>query len=167
MSAVRRNYKYSWEELNPRTILEGKNILFVTNNSSKSRETYKKAFDGFGIQASVVGRSFIHCIVIKLFANSVRLTIQDEIFGSAYASAIYLSKILNFPVDKKVYVIGTKGIEDELKSVGINFTGGSVRIERRSGVNNSLTDLIAEMPFCLKGPRRSNTHAKRRLLEHQ
>jgi 4-nitrophenyl phosphatase len=32
----------------------GKNILFVTNNAKKSREMYKKAFDGFGIQASVV-----------------------------------------------------------------------------------------------------------------
>ncbi|KAJ9121072.1 hypothetical protein QFC24_005053 [Naganishia onofrii] len=99
---------------------KGKNILFVTNNSSKSRETYKKAFDGFGIQASV-----------------------DEIFGSAYASAIYLSQILNFPVDKKVYVIGTKGIEDELKSVGINFTGGSDpedRILMPSGDHSSINN---------------------------
>ncbi|KAJ9097799.1 hypothetical protein QFC19_006667 [Naganishia cerealis] len=85
----------------------GKNILFVTNNAKKSREMYKKAFDGFGIQASV-----------------------DEIFGSAYASAIYLSKILKFPVDKKVYVIGEEGIEHELKSVGINFTGGTDPADR-------------------------------------
>ncbi|KAI5453761.1 hypothetical protein NCC49_005574 [Naganishia albida] len=80
----------------------GKNILFVTNNAKKSREMYKKAFDGFGIQASV-----------------------DEIFGSAYASAIYLSKILNFPKDKRVYVIGEEGIEHELRSVGIQYTGGT------------------------------------------
>ncbi|KAJ9117796.1 hypothetical protein QFC20_000075 [Naganishia adeliensis] len=80
----------------------GKNILFVTNNAKKSREMYKKAFDGFGIQASV-----------------------DEIFGSAYASAIYLSKILNFPKDKRVYVIGEEGIEHELKSVGIQYAGGT------------------------------------------
>ncbi|KAJ9120096.1 hypothetical protein QFC22_002994 [Naganishia vaughanmartiniae] len=90
------------EELNQGMTPIGKNILFVTNNASKSREMYKKAFDGFGIQASV-----------------------DEIFGSAYASAIYLSKILKFPADKKVYVIGQEGIEEELRSVGIHFTGGT------------------------------------------
>jgi hypothetical protein len=32
----------------------GKNVLFVTNGASSSREKFKKAFDGFGIQASVV-----------------------------------------------------------------------------------------------------------------
>jgi hypothetical protein len=32
----------------------GKNILFVTNNASKSRAMYKSTFDSFGIQASVV-----------------------------------------------------------------------------------------------------------------
>lgn len=32
----------------------GKNVLFVTNGASSSREKFKKAFDGWGIQASVV-----------------------------------------------------------------------------------------------------------------
>lgn len=52
--------------------------------------------------------------------------LQDEIFGSAYASAIYLSDILHFPSDKRVYVIGEEGIEHELQSVGIDYTGGTV-----------------------------------------
>lgn len=60
--------------------------------------------------------------------------IQDEIFGSAYASAIYLSRILNFPADKRVYVIGEEGIEHELQSVGINFTGGTVCPGSRRGL---------------------------------
>ncbi|KAJ9121073.1 hypothetical protein QFC24_005054 [Naganishia onofrii] len=103
---------------------KGKNILFVTNNAKKSREMYKKAFDGFGIQASV-----------------------DEIFGSAYASAIYLSKILKFPADKKVYVIGEEGIEQELKSVGIQFTGGTVRSKQNKEIGKFFAELILDIPL--------------------
>lgn len=50
---------------------------------------------------------------------------QEEIFGSAYASAVYMSRILNFPKDKRVYVLGEKGLEDELDAVGIQRCGGT------------------------------------------
>ncbi|CED82760.1 2-phosphoglycolate phosphatase [Phaffia rhodozyma] len=79
-----------------------KDIVFVSNNATKSRPQYKQKFDKLGIQAS-----------------------EDEIFGSAYASAVYFSQILKFPKDKKVFVIGEKGLEDELHSEGINTCGGS------------------------------------------
>lgn len=111
-------------------MLKGKNILFVTNNAKKSREMYKKAFDGFGIQASVVSYCFQDTIEDPELNNPFDSMLQDEIFGSAYASAIYLSKILKFPADKKVYVIGEEGIEQELKSVGIQFTGGTVCLKK-------------------------------------
>ncbi|KAM0750610.1 2-phosphoglycolate phosphatase [Meredithblackwellia eburnea MCA 4105] len=80
----------------------GKKIIFVTNNATKSRAENKKKFDKMGIECTV-----------------------DEIFSSAYASAAYLKNILKFPSDKKVYVIGEKGIEDELDSVGIRRSGGT------------------------------------------
>lgn len=51
---------------------------------------------------------------------------ETEIFGSAYASAVYLSKVINFPKDKKVYVIGQEGLEEELDAVGVQHVGGSV-----------------------------------------
>ncbi len=58
---------------------------------------------------------------------TVRLfVLQDEVFGSAYAAAVYLSSVLNFPMDKRVYVIGMSGLEDELRSEGISFIGGTV-----------------------------------------
>lgn len=56
----------------------------------------------------------------------VRFVLQDEVFGSAYAAAVYLSSVLNFPMDKRVYVIGMSGLEDELRSEGISFIGGTV-----------------------------------------
>jgi 4-nitrophenyl phosphatase len=50
----------------------------------------------------------------------------DEIFGSAYSSAIYISRILKVPPPKnKVFVLGESGIETELKSEGIEFIGGT------------------------------------------
>lgn len=58
---------------------------------------------------------------------TVILVLQDEVFGSAYAAAVYLSSVLKFPKDKKVYVIGMSGLEDELRSEGISFIGGIVR----------------------------------------
>lgn len=80
----------------------GKRLFFVTNNATKSRESFKSKFDRLGIEADL-----------------------DEIFGSAYATALYLSRILKFPEDKKVYVIGEKGVEDELASENIRFCGGT------------------------------------------
>jgi 4-nitrophenyl phosphatase len=79
-----------------------KRVLFVTNNATKSRRNYKKKFDDLGIEAHV-----------------------DEVFGSAYAAAVYLSSVLNFPKNKRAYVIGMSGLEDELRSEGISFIGGT------------------------------------------
>ena len=58
-------------------------------------------FDSLGIEASV-----------------------NEIVGSSFASAAYLKNVLNFPSHKKVYVLGMKGIQDELSALGINWIGG-------------------------------------------
>lgn len=79
-----------------------KRLIFVTNNATKSREALKAKFDRLGIQVDL-----------------------DEIFGSAYATALYLKRILNFPDHKKVYVIGEKGLEDELTSEKIRYSGGT------------------------------------------
>lgn len=81
---------------------QNKSIIFVTNNATKSRKNYKKKFDKLGIDATV-----------------------DEVFGSAYAAAVYISSVIKLPKDKKVYVIGMSGIEDELREEGISFIGGT------------------------------------------
>lgn len=47
-------------------------------------------------------------------------------FGSAYASAVYLSTVLKLPKDEKVYVLGMSGLEEELDEEGIQHIGGTV-----------------------------------------
>ncbi|PCH37456.1 p-nitrophenyl phosphatase [Wolfiporia cocos MD-104 SS10] len=79
-----------------------KKIFFVTNNATKSRKNYKTKFDKLGIEAQV-----------------------DEVFGSAYAAAVYISSIMKLPKEKKVYVIGMKGLEEELEEEGISHLGGT------------------------------------------
>jgi 4-nitrophenyl phosphatase len=51
---------------------------------------------------------------------------KDEIYGSAYASAVYISSVMKMPKDRKVYVIGMSGIEEELREEGVSFIGGTV-----------------------------------------
>jgi 4-nitrophenyl phosphatase len=50
----------------------------------------------------------------------------EEIFGSAYSSAVYISRILRLPAGRrKVFVIGEAGIESELRTEGVPFLGGT------------------------------------------
>ncbi|KAL8722400.1 MAG: hypothetical protein Q9225_001131 [Loekoesia sp. 1 TL-2023] len=82
---------------------KGKQTVFVTNNSTKSRADYKKKLESMGIPASV-----------------------DEIFPSSYSAAIYISRILHLPPSQNtVFVLGESGIETELDSESISHIGGT------------------------------------------
>ncbi|KAJ1962016.1 hypothetical protein GGI12_002912 [Dipsacomyces acuminosporus] len=79
----------------------GKRLVFVTNNSATSRKDYVKKFAKLGIQAAA-----------------------EEIFSSAYATAVYLHDVAKFgSKNKKAYVIGGSGIRNELEDVGIVTIG--------------------------------------------
>ncbi|XP_026499175.1 glycerol-3-phosphate phosphatase-like [Vanessa tameamea] len=75
----------------------GKKIFYVTNNSTKTRSE-------FAVKAQQLG--FI--------------AEPEEILSTAYLVAHYLKGI---GFRKKVYLIGSNGIGDELKAVGIRHTG--------------------------------------------
>ncbi|XP_058114883.1 phosphoglycolate phosphatase 2-like isoform X3 [Magnolia sinica] len=80
----------------------GKKLVFVTNNSTKSRKSYAKKFQMLGVTVS-----------------------EEEIFCSSFAAAMYL-KSIDFPQEKKVYVIGEEGILEELELAGFTGLGGPV-----------------------------------------
>ena len=78
----------------------GKRLIFLTNNSTKSREGYRAKFESLGINVKA-----------------------EEIFASSFAAAAYLQS-QSFPPDGKVYVVGHAGIQDELDLAGIQHIGG-------------------------------------------
>ncbi|XP_057961754.1 phosphoglycolate phosphatase 1A, chloroplastic-like isoform X1 [Malania oleifera] len=86
---------------------KGKRLVFVTNNSTKSRKQYGKKFETLGLNV-----------------------IEEEIFASSFAAAAYLQSI-NFPKDKKVYVIGEDGILKELELAGFQYLGGPEHGEKK------------------------------------
>ena len=45
---------------------------------------------------------------------------QDEFFGTPRVTAVYLKHVLK--CDKKVYLIGSQGVAEELRNVGIEST---------------------------------------------
>lgn len=85
----------------------GKKLVFVTNNSTKSRAGYVKKFTDLGLQVT-----------------------PDEIFSSSFAAAAYLRDI-NFDRRKKVYVIGEVGILEELELENFEYLGGPEDGEKR------------------------------------
>lgn len=81
----------------------GKQVIFVTNNSTKSRKQYVNKFKKLGIDADA-----------------------EEIFGSAYSSAVYLDKVAKFDkTQQKVLVVGEAGLEEELHEAGFQTVGGT------------------------------------------
>jgi 4-nitrophenyl phosphatase len=88
--------------------------VFVTNNSTKSRDEYLKKLTGLGIPSE-----------------------KDDVFGSSYSAAIYISRILKLPEGKhKVFIIGEAGIEKELDSEGVAHIGGTDEAFRRDITND-------------------------------
>ncbi|XP_019714026.1 glycerol-3-phosphate phosphatase [Hippocampus comes] len=76
----------------------GKKVFFVTNNSTKTRKMYVDKMSTLGFNAS-----------------------EDEVFGTAYCSAIYLKTVCK--LQGKVYLIGSNAMKQELEAVGIQQTG--------------------------------------------
>lgn len=77
-----------------------KKVLFVTNNSTKTRAEYLKKIQGYGVEATL-----------------------NEVYCTAYTCALYLKRNLKNSGDAEVYVIGNASIGEELDKVGIKHFG--------------------------------------------
>eukprot|EP00053_Salpingoeca_punica_P011567 m.103019 g.103019 ORF g.103019 m.103019 type:complete len:299 (-) comp15707_c2_seq1:273-1169(-) len=95
---------------------QGKQLFFVTNNSTRSRRSYLEKFVKLGIDARV-----------------------EEIYGSSYAAASYLASIDFAKRNKKVYVVGEQGIVDELTEKGFQCLGGLEHKGVESDFTSSMT----------------------------
>lgn len=83
---------------------EGKKVYFITNNSTKSRASFLEKFHKLG------------------FTNVKR----EHIICTAYAVTKYLYDKEEYRLrKKKIYVIGEKGICDELDASNLDWLGGS------------------------------------------
>jgi len=92
-----------------------KRLIFVTNNSTKSRLQIQKKVQSFGIECK-----------------------KEEVFGSAYAAGAYLSSI-NFK--KKAYIVGEESIAAELTEFGINYRG----VDEHALIPKSLDDVVQHL----------------------
>ncbi len=80
---------------------QGKKLFFITNNSSKSREGFKRKFESLGFNVQL-----------------------EEILSSSFAVAMYLDQSNFKDTRKKAYIIGEVGIEEELDLIGVPHVGG-------------------------------------------
>lgn len=95
----------------------GREVLFLTNNSSRTRRSHLLKMQGLGFQVR-----------------------EEEVFSSAYCSALYLQKYVQAQtkaqvqkqtetqaqgplVRDKVYLVGTEAMAQELEAVGVRHTG--------------------------------------------
>eukprot|EP01024_Parvocaulis_polyphysoides_P007373 TRINITY_DN12197_c0_g2_i3.p1 TRINITY_DN12197_c0_g2~~TRINITY_DN12197_c0_g2_i3.p1 ORF type:complete len:375 (-),score=35.53 TRINITY_DN12197_c0_g2_i3:265-1320(-) len=85
----------------------GKKLIFITNNSTKSRAGYLKKFISLGLNIDA-----------------------EEIYSSSYAAAAYLDAT-QFDKNKKVYVIGEVGIIEELEKSGYQYLGGPADADQK------------------------------------
>ncbi|XP_038164054.1 pyridoxal phosphate phosphatase [Cyprinodon tularosa] len=76
-------------------IRRGKNVVFVTNNSTRPRENYMNKFTRLGFTEVML----------------------EQIFSSSYCSALYLRDVVK--VRGQVFVIGCEGLRRELLEAGI------------------------------------------------
>lgn len=101
---------------------KGKKLIFVSNNSTKSRDEYIKKLNNFNI------------FNIKI----------EQIINSAYSTAIYINEVLKLNKNEKIWVLGQNGITKELEDFGyktLTFDKMDKKIDLTIDNINNLIDL--------------------------
>ena len=88
----------------------GKLVVFITNNTTKSRKAVLEKLAGMGFEG------------IEL----------SQIYTAGYATALHLQS-LGFAGSKKVFCMATCGVSDELDEAGIEYIGGTAYAKAAAG----------------------------------
>ncbi|KAJ6892940.1 hypothetical protein NC651_025985 [Populus alba x Populus x berolinensis] len=98
------------------TPFKGRDLVFDTNNFKQ-------------ILGNNMVKSSRHLVLMSVSNSFISIPLfQEEIFASSFAAAAYL-KSIDFPKDKKVYVVGEDGILKELELAGFQYLGGPLLVD--------------------------------------
>ena len=112
----------------------GKRLVFVTNNSNKSRRQYVHKFETLGITVE-----------------------KEEVFSAAFAAAAYLK---TQQLEGKAMVIGGKGIVDELNEMYIEVDPGVFNAVQCTETDWEELDIDPDCAAVIVGQDTSFTYAK-------
>ncbi|GFR43399.1 hypothetical protein Agub_g4478, partial [Astrephomene gubernaculifera] len=112
---------------------QGKRLLFVTNNSSKSRAAYAEKFRSLGLQVApeeIVSSSYCAAAYLSSLGFGTQGTAAPAQEGGNNSSSSSNSNSNSGDSStssnrgKKVLLLGWTGVEEELREAGIPFIGG-------------------------------------------
>jgi len=95
----------------------GKNVVFLSNSNSKSREQIRKHLGNLGINTEI-----------------------KYIYNSGYLISKYITTC--YPNIKNLYLVGRDGLKEELISSGLNISGGSEDDNKSFSLNDEYDSSI-------------------------
>ncbi|EMG48465.1 PHO13 4-nitrophenylphosphatase [Candida maltosa Xu316] len=106
-----------------------KKFAFVTNNSSKSRNTYISKFEKLGIPGIT----------------------KEMIYPTCYSASLELKR-LNIPLGSKIWVLGDEGIEQEVLEMGYVPVGGNdPLLDKEWNINNPILQIDPQVKAVVVG----------------
>lgn len=107
-----------------------KNLIFVSNNSTKARDQYIEKLAGLGIHG------------VKL----------EQIINSCYSTAIYINEVLQLDKAKKIWVLGQEGITKEVEKFGyetVTFKDLEAKFQEEELTVDNIQSLIDPQVGCV------------------
>ena len=94
----------------------GKNIIFVTNSSHKSRKAYQEKLKKFGFESPL-----------------------DKIYNATLFALLYIKQ--NYPSIKKLYIIGMDAVVEEATRLGYKIVGGPEHNDKKINTDQEFLNM--------------------------